>query len=112
MKGKPKGTAMSEMTGYERMKKHREMKLEQSIKELERLADAHKESSHYLSEEAFKLGLKFAIRQIEGTERLFIKAHKELPYANPKEAEREHKNQMNTLATLKHCLEKRYRGEP
>lgn len=99
-------------TGYELMKQHREMDLEQSLLELERLADAHKGSSHYLSQEAYKLGLKWAIRQIEGTEMLYIKAHKELPYSNPKEAEREHKNQMNTLATLKHCLEKRYRGEP
>lgn len=104
---------MSEsMTGYERMKKHRQMDLEQSIDELERLADRCKDKSHYLSQEAYKLGIKFAIRQIESTEMLFIKAHKELPYANPKEAEREHNNQMNTLAMLKKCLIDRYEGKP
>ena len=100
------------MTGYEEMKKHRAMKLEHSIKELEWLADAHKGSSHYLSKEAFKLGLKFAIREIEGIELLYIKAHKELPYADPVDAEREHKNQMNTLATIKACLIRRYEAKP
>lgn len=98
--------------GYKEMMKHREMDLEQSIVELERLADAHKGSSHYLSQEAYKFGLKFAIRQIEGTEMLYIKAHKELSYSNPKEAEREHKNQMNTLAMLKKILVDRYEGKP
>lgn len=102
---------MSE-TGYEMMKRIRAERLEQSIRELENLADKHKGSSHYLSEESFKLGLKFAIREIEGTELLSIKAHNELPYSNPKEAKREHDNQMNTLAVLKRTLVKRYEGKP
>lgn len=100
------------LTGYERMKKHREADLEYSTRELERLADNNKDRSHFLSQEAYKLGLKYAIRRIEETEMLFIKAYKELPYANPKEAEREHKNQMNTLEGLKRCLIKRYEGKP
>ena len=100
------------MTGYERMKKHREQDLEHSTRELERLADAHKGSSHYLSQEAYKLGLKYAIRQIEGTEMLLMKALKEIPYANPKEAERENQNQMNILGNLKACLIRRYEGKP
>ena len=98
------------LTGYEMMKKHRSDKLELSIKELEWLADENKDRVHYLSEQAFRLGLKFAIREIEGTERLLIKAMNTVPYANPKEAEREHKNQMNTLAVLKSILIKRYEG--
>ena len=103
---------MSNMTGYEMMKKSRQDALEQSILELELLTEANKQSVHYVSQESYKLGLKFAIRQIEGTEALFIKAHKELPYANPKEADREHRNQMNTLAMLKKCLVNRYEGKP
>jgi hypothetical protein len=99
------------MSCYDEMKKHREMELESSIRELERLADAYKDRAHYLSVEAFKMGLKYAIRQIEGTEMLYVKAHKEIPYSKPKEAEREHKNQMNTLACLKHCLIRRYEGK-
>jgi len=106
-----KGEEMAK-TIYEQMKQHREAVLETSVKELERLADANKDRVHYLSEEAFKLGIKFAIREIEGIEMLHIKAFKELPFADPKEAEREHKNQMNTLATLKHSLIRRYKGEP
>ena len=98
------------MNGYEMMKKHRADELETSIRELERLADAHAGSSHYLSQEAYKMGIKFAIRQIEGTEMLMIKAHKELPYANPTEAE--HGNMMRMLATLKHGLITRYEGKP
>ena len=100
------------MNGYEMMKKHRADELETSIRELERLADAHAGSSHYLSQEAYKMGIKFAIRQIEATEMLMIKAHKELPYANPKEAEREHGNMMRMLATLKHGLITRYESKP
>lgn len=97
---------------YAELKKHREMALEQSILELEILADNYKHISHFLSNESFKLGLAFAIRKIEETEFLFTKAHKELPYSNPKEAEREHKNQMNTLSNLKYTLAKRFRNEP
>lgn len=101
---------MSE-TGYEMMKRIYSEKLENSIKELERLADAHKDTSHFLSQEAYKLGIKFAIESIEGTEALMIKAHSELPYSNPKEADREHKNTMNLLGTLKYSLSKRYEGK-
>jgi hypothetical protein len=101
-----------EMTGYERMKRSREKSLQDSILALERLADEHKDSSHFLSQESYKLGLKFAINEIEGTEQLFIKAHQKLKYSDPVEAEREHKNQMNTLATLKYRLRARYKGEP
>lgn len=102
---------MSE-TGYEMMKRIRAEKLETSICELERLAEAHKDTAHFLSEESFKLGLQFAIREIEGTEMLMIKAHTELPYSNPKEAEREHKNLMNILGGIKYRLKKRYEGQP
>lgn len=100
------------LTGYEQMKLHRKRELEQSMLELERLANAHQGESHYLSQEAFKLGLKFAIRQIEGTEMIHQKAFNELPFSNPKEAEREHKNQMNTLAVLKKRLIDRYEEKP
>ena len=100
------------MTGYEMIKKHRADELETSIRELERLADTHAGSSHYLLHEAYKLGIKFAIRKIEGTEALMIKAHKEVPYANPTEAEREHGNMMRILATLKYSLITRYEGKP
>ena len=99
-------------TGYERMKRIRYEKLESSIRELEQLADQHAGKSHYLSQEAFKHGLMFAIRAIEDTEALHIKAMAEVPYANPKEAEREHKNQMNTLAVIKSRLINRHRGCP
>jgi len=100
------------MTGYEQMKKLREETLNQSIIELEHLADQNKECSHYLSEEAFKMGLKFAIREIEGTEMLFLKMMKEIKFKDPIEAEREHMNQMNTLAVLKAKLIRRYEGKP
>ena len=99
------------MTGYEMIKKHKEQALEQSVKELEILAEANKDRVHYLSQEAYKLGIKFAIREIEGTEMLMIKAHSELPYANPKDAEREHGNTMRLLATMKHALMARYEGK-
>ena len=99
------------MTGYEMIKKHREDALEQSVKELERLAEAHKDAVHYLSQEAYKMGIKFAIREIEGTEMLMLKAHKELPYSNPKEAEREHGNTMRLLATIKNGLMARLAGK-
>lgn len=100
------------MSLYEQIKKHRERELEQSIRELERLAENHGGSTHYLTNEAYKSGIRFAIREIEGTEMLYQKAHKELPYANKEEAEREHKNQMNTLATIKAALIRRYEGKP
>jgi lactam utilization protein B len=99
-------------TYYKQIKKHRKDDLEQSILYLERLANANKDRVHYLSQEAYKLGIMYAIRQIEGTELLHIKAHKELPYSNPKEAEREHKNLVSTLAVLKSILTKRYEGKP
>jgi len=99
-------------TGYEIIKKHRAMRLEQSQKELEALADLHGGSSHYLSQEAFKMGLKYAIRNIEETELLFIKAHKELPYSDPEGATREHNNLMNVLGNLKNTLIRRYEEKP
>ena len=58
------------------------------------------------------LGLKFAIQEIEGTEALMIKAHSELPYSNPKEAEREHGNLMRVLAVMKSRLQSRYEWKP
>ncbi len=100
------------MTGYEMMKKHRADDLEQSIKELERLADNNSHRVHFLSQEAYKMGIKYAIRQIEATEMLMTKAHKELPYANPKEAQREHDNLMRMLGTMKYGLENRFEGKP
>lgn len=98
------------MTGYERMKKYRQQDFDHHIVELERLVEDHK--GIFLSRESYKLGLMFAIRQIEGTEMLHIKAHKELRYSNPQEAEREHRNQMNTLMMLKKSLTDRYEGKP
>ena len=100
------------MSGYEIMKRRREAKLESSVRELESLADSIVGRNHFLSEESFKLGLKFAISEIEATERLHIKAFSELPFANPKDAEREHKNMINVLAVLKSILLKRYEGKP
>jgi hypothetical protein len=100
------------MSSYEQMKQHRKSELENSIKMLERLAEANQQRVHFLSQESYKLGLKFAIREIEGTEMLFIKAHRERPYANPIEAEREHKNLMNVLMMLKKSLIDRYEGRP
>lgn len=100
------------MSMYEEMKKRRQMDLEHSIKELEYLADTHKDHVHFLSQECYKKGVLFAIREIEGTERLLTKAHKELPYANPEEAEREYNNQMNVLKVLKGSLINRHKGKP
>lgn len=100
------------MTIYEAVKLNRVMRLDQSIRELEALADLHGGSSHYLSEQSFKLGLKYAIRNIEETELLHIKAMKELPFSNPKEAQREHENLMNVLAVLKRTLVNRYEAKP
>lgn len=45
-------------------------------------------------------------KEIEGWENLLIKAHKDCPYANPKEAEREHQNKMNLLGVIKSKLTK------
>lgn len=100
------------MTFSDAVRRNRQIRLEQSIRELEALADLHSGSSHYLSEQAFKLGLKYAIRNIEETELLHIKAMKELPFSNPKEAQREHENLMNVLAVLKRTLVNRYEAKP
>jgi hypothetical protein len=98
------------LSSYEECKKHREMELEYSINQLNSIAKAYRDRADHVAIEAFKLGLKFGIRKIEETELLLIKAQEELTYTNPKEAEREHRNQMNTLACLKHILVKRYEG--
>jgi hypothetical protein len=55
------------------------------------------------------LAITDAIREIEGWEMLLIKARKEVPYTDEKEADREHGNQMNLLATIKSKLEKKAR---
>lgn len=36
----------------------------------------------------------------------------ELPFSNPKEAQREHENLMNVLAVLKRTLVNRYEAKP
>lgn len=100
------------MTLHEQIKKHRADTLETSVRELERLADSNEDRAHYLAEEAFKLGLKFALRAIEGSEMLHCKMMKEIKFSNPTEAEREHKNLMNTLASIKQSLINRYAGKP
>ena len=98
--------------GYYEIKRQREQALELSIRELEQLADENKDRAHYLSQEAYKRGVSFAVNEIEGWERLLIKAHEGCPYSNPKEAEREHKNTMNLLATIKSKLTARFQGKP
>ena len=103
---------LKQTNGYELIKKQRAIRLERSQKQLELLANLHGGSSHYLSQEAFKMGLKYAIRNIEETELLFIKAHKELPYANTEAANREHKNLMNVLGNLKNNLIRRHEEKP
>lgn len=98
-------------TGYEQMKRHQRQTAEHELFQLETLANQNGHRTHYLSQEAYKLGIKFAIRSIEGTEMLMIKAHKELPYADPVSAEREHQNTMRLLATMKAGLVRRYENK-
>lgn len=45
------------------------------------------------------------IKEIDATVALFKKAHAEIPYSNPKEAQREHDNLMNVLNLMRHKLE-------
>lgn len=46
-------------------------------------------------------GLLAAIAEIEGWEKLLIKAHETAPYSNPKDAAREHGNTMRLLTVIK-----------
>lgn len=94
------------------MKKSREEKLIKSFTELEAIAVALSDRPLEMADVAFKLGLKFAIREIEGTEALFIKALEVVPYSDPKEAAREHYNLMNVLGTMKYTLLRRIEGRP
>lgn len=82
------------------------------MRELEKLTYENQNRTHWLYQECYKLGVKFAIQEIEGWETLLEKAHKELPYSNPKEADREHGNKMRLLATIRSKLIARYEGKP
>lgn len=99
-------------TGYDRVKRLRQESFNSHVSELEKLADENKDRIHYLSQEAYKCGIAFAVKEIEGWESLLIKAHEGCPYSNPKEADREHRNQMNLLATIKSKLVARFQGKP
>lgn len=95
---------MSE-TGYQRMKRLVSEARERSERELKNLAENYHNDPDYIAKEGFNKGVFAAIKEIEGWESLLIKAHDTAPYANPKEAAREHKNTMNLLGTIKSKLE-------
>lgn len=107
---------MSEMdsyseTGYEKMKRLTAEKQAANLRQLENLATNYYNDPMYIATEAFRKGLHEAVLEIEGWERLQTKAFNELPFANPSEAEREHKNTMNLLAVIKSKISKKIAGE-
>lgn len=96
---------MSE-TGYERMKRLTEESRQVWIKHMINLAENYHNDPGHIAKCAFNNGLECAIKEIVGWEKLQEKAFKELPFSNPKEAEREHGNTMRLLAVIKSKLEK------
>lgn len=52
----------------------------------------------------FRNGVKEAVKEVQGWRDISIKAHKACTYTNPKEAEREHKNQLNLLGVIESKL--------
>ena len=79
---------------------------------IDKLAENFYRDPEYVAKESHAAAMKDAIREIEGWEMLQIKAFNELPFANPKEAEREHKNTMNLLGVIKSKLIKKTRPLP
>ena len=102
------------MTGYERIKLARKIKLETSQSALEEIANRFEGKSHYISQMSFMHGIEFALKEIEGTIAIHKKAHEELKphYTNPKESVREFDNLLRTLECLKQSLENRKNEVP
>jgi hypothetical protein len=100
------------LTGYESIKKQRTDKLQKSQQELLDLKVRHIDSPDELVDSVYKSGLRYAIEQIDGWERLNTKAHEMCNYTDPKEAAREHGNIMRLLAVIKNGLQNRYEGKP
>ena len=93
-------------TGYERMKRLTEESKQVWQKHLKGLAENYHNDPDHIAKCAFNNGLACAIKEVEGWENLERKIFAELPFANPKEAEREHGNTMRLLAVIKSKLEK------
>jgi len=94
-------------TGYERMKRLEQEFVLKTKFQLNHLADNYYNDPAHIAKEAYRLAMSIAVDEIEGWENLLIKAHAETPYANPKEADREHRNTMNLLAVIKNKLRKK-----
>lgn len=98
---------MNNETGIQAMKRMNEEFMEKVTIELGKIADNYYNDPAYIAKTAYNKGLDVAIKEVSGWESLMVKAFEEITYSNPKEAEREHKNTMNLLGTIKRKLEGR-----
>ena len=94
-------------TGYDRMKRLEFESKRDTLKKLQRLSENYYNDPDHIGREAYLLAMQLAIDEIDGWEKLMTKAHAVTPYANPKEAEREHGNTMRLLAVIKSKLTKK-----
>lgn len=97
------------MTIKERMEKNHSEYKEAIKHRIELICENFYNDPAHIATESHALAIGDAIREIEGWEILQIKARNEIPYANPIEADREHKNVMNLLAVIKSKLIKKAR---
>lgn len=96
---------MSEqLTGYERMLKAQAEKIQLRDLFITTLADNYYNDPLHIAKKSYDKGLTTVVEEIEGWQNLLVKALNEIPYANPKEAEREHNNTMNLLNVIKNKL--------
>ena len=94
---------MSE-SGTQAMKRMNAEFMERIQKELVLITD-EMSCGYEASARAYNKGLDVAIDEVSGWKSLMTKAFNEITYSNAKEAEREHKNTMNLLGTIKSKLE-------
>ena len=98
---------IDEMTGYERMKYHENFNREADELFLKNIAENYYNDPMHIARRSFNEAINIAVKEIERWEALQIKVMAEVPFANPTEAGREHKNTMNLLAVIKSKLIKR-----
>lgn len=85
---------------YEKLLEYKKIDLDNSKLELKKICEHHKDNIHLLSQESYKLGIEYAMREIGGRLLIYNKANKKNMHI------------IYILEDLKENLSRRYNGKP